>query len=149
MIVAVASVPGSPVVTVPIVNVGVSQGFIVGRNSNEFDPLANVTYAELCVMLTKITDYADYAKSSAKDGDAWYKCYTDMAASAGLNKGVNVPLTAALTRGQVSQMIYNALITPKLVLLNILLWIINMPHLMELIPQNLRQSFQKSLMAML
>jgi hypothetical protein len=96
------------------VNVGVSQGFIVGRNSNEFDPLANVTYAELCVMLTKITDYADYAKSSAKDGDAWYKCYTDMAASAGLNKGVNVPLTAALTRGQVAQMIYNALITPKL-----------------------------------
>ena len=96
------------------VNVGVSQGFIVGRNNNEFDPLANVTYAEMCVMLTKITDYADYAKSNAKDGDAWYKCYTDMAASAGLNKGVNVPPTAALTRGQVAQMIYNAMVTPKL-----------------------------------
>jgi len=96
------------------VNVGVSEGFISGRSENEFDPQANVTYAEMCVMTTKLTGYADYATSNIKEGDPWYKCYTDMAASAGLNKGVSVPLTSALTRGHVAQMIYNALVTPKL-----------------------------------
>ena len=96
------------------VNVGVSEGFINGRSADEFDPQSNVTYAEMCVMLTKITDYADYATSNIKEGDPWYKAYTDMAASAGLNKGVSVPLTSALTRGHVAQMIYNALVTPKL-----------------------------------
>ena len=96
------------------VNVGVSEGFINGRSADEFDPQSNVTYAEMCVMLTKITDYADYATSNIKEGDPWYKAYTDMAASAGLNKGVSVPLTSALKRGHVAQMIYNALVTPKL-----------------------------------
>ena len=37
------------------VNVGVSEGFISGRDANTFDPQANVTYAEMCVMTTKLT----------------------------------------------------------------------------------------------
>ncbi len=92
------------------VNVGVAQGFIAGMNDTTFAPQENVTYAQMCVMLTKITGYGDYAVSYG----GYPTGYTTMAASAGINKGVALANDAKLTRGQVAQMIYNALTAPML-----------------------------------
>jgi len=92
------------------VNVGVAQGFIAGYDATTFGPLDNVTYAQLCVMLTQITGYGDYAKAYG----GWPTGYTTMAATAGINKGVAVASDAALTKGQVAMMIWNALQAPML-----------------------------------
>lgn len=92
------------------VNVGVAQGFIAGYDANTFGPLDNVTYAQLCVMLTKITGYGEYAQAYG----GWPTGYTTMAATAGINEGVAVASDAALTKGQVAMMIWNALQAPML-----------------------------------
>lgn len=92
------------------VNVGVAQGFISGMDATTFAPQDNVTYAQMCVMLTSIAGYGDYAKSNG----GYPTGYTNMAASTGINKGVAVGNDVALTRGQVAQMIWNTLQTPKL-----------------------------------
>ena len=92
------------------VNVGVAQGFINGMNETTFAPQENVTYAQMCVMLTLITGYGDYAAANG----GWPTGYTQMAASAGINKGVAVSNDTPLKRGQVAQMLYNALTTPIL-----------------------------------
>lgn len=92
------------------VNVGVAQGFIKGMGDGTFAPMDQVTYAQMCVMLTTITGYGDYA---GKQG-GYPTGYTTMAAATGINKGVNVGNDTALTRGQVAQMLYNALVTPML-----------------------------------
>ena len=47
------------------VNVGVAQGFISGMDETTFAPQENVTYAQMCVMLTSIAGYGEYA---AKNG---------------------------------------------------------------------------------
>ncbi len=95
------------------VNVGVAQGFIAGMNDTTFAPKDNVTYAQMCVMLTKITGYGDYAAANSTVSD-WSAGYTAMAASVGINKGVQVSKDTKLTRAQVAQMLYNALLTPQL-----------------------------------
>ncbi|MBQ7986581.1 MAG: S-layer homology domain-containing protein, partial [Clostridia bacterium] len=92
------------------VNVGVAQGFIAGYDANTFGPLDNVTYAQMCVMLTKITGYGEYAQAYG----GWPTGYTTMAATAGINTGVAVAQDAALTKGQVAMMIWNALQAPML-----------------------------------
>ena len=92
------------------VNVGVAQGFIHGMDETTFAPKDNVTYAQMCVMLTLITGYGDYA--AAQGG--YPTGYTSMAASAGIIKGVSLSNDAKLKRGQVAQMLYNAMTTPLL-----------------------------------
>ena len=92
------------------VNVGVAQGFIKGYDASTFGPLDNVTYAQMCVMLTSIAGYGEYAAANG----GWPTGYTNMAAATGMNKGVAVAADAALTKGQVAQMVYNTLVTPKL-----------------------------------
>ncbi|MCR4718932.1 MAG: S-layer homology domain-containing protein, partial [Firmicutes bacterium] len=92
------------------VNVGVAQGFINGMDDTTFAPQENVTYAQMCVMLTLITGYGDYAKAYG----GWPTGYTTMAAQAGINKGVAVSNDTPLKRGQVAQMLYNAITTPVL-----------------------------------
>lgn len=92
------------------VNVGVAQGFISGMGDGSFAPQSNVTYAQMCVMLTSITGYGEYA---SKNG-GYPTGYTSMAAQVGINSGVSVAAETNLTRGQVAQMIYNALTTPML-----------------------------------
>ena len=92
------------------VNVGVAQGFISGYDANTFGPLDNVTYAQMCVMLTKITGYGEYAQAYG----GWPTGYTTMAATAGINKGVAAANDVALTKGQVAMMIWNALQAPML-----------------------------------
>ncbi|MBO5060493.1 MAG: S-layer homology domain-containing protein, partial [Clostridia bacterium] len=92
------------------INVGVAQGFISGMDATTFAPQDNVTYAQMCVMLTSIAGYGEYAKTNG----GYPTGYTNMAASTGINKGVAVGNDVALTRGQVAQMIWNALQTPML-----------------------------------
>lgn len=92
------------------VNVGVAQGFISGYDSETFGPLDNVTYEQLCKMLVCITGYGDYA---AVNG-GWPTGYTSIAGQLGINNKVVAASAAELTRGQVFQMIYNALTTPML-----------------------------------
>jgi hypothetical protein len=94
------------------INVGVAQGFIKGMDATTFAPQENVTYAQMCVMLTSIAGYGEYA--AANSTGTWSSGYTSMAASTGINKGVAVADDTALTRGQVAQMIYNTLCTPML-----------------------------------
>lgn len=94
------------------INVGVAQGFINGMDATTFAPQENVTYAQMCVMLTTIAGYGEYA--AANSTGVWSSGYTSMAASTGINKGVAVADDTALTRGQVAQMIYNTLVTPML-----------------------------------
>lgn len=92
------------------VNVGVSQGFIHGHDDTTFAPQDNVTYAQMCVMLTLITGYGDYAAAYG----GYPTGYTQIAASSGINNGVAVSNDTPLKRGQVAQMLYNALTTPML-----------------------------------
>ena len=92
------------------VNVGVAQGFISGYDNETFGPLDNVTYEQLCKMLVCITGYGDYA---AVNG-GWPTGYTSIAGQLGINNKVVTASAAELTRGQVFQMIYNALTTPML-----------------------------------
>ena len=92
------------------VNVGVAQGFINGMDDTTFAPQENVTYAQMCVMLTLITGYGEYAKQYG----GYPTGYTTMAASAGINKGVAVSNDTPLKRGQVAQMLYNAMTAPVL-----------------------------------
>ena len=92
------------------VNVGVAQGFIAGMDDTTFAPQENVTYAQMCVMLTKITGYGEYAEAYG----GWPTGYTTMANTAGIAKGVALSADAKLKRGQVAQMIYNALTAPLL-----------------------------------
>lgn len=92
------------------VNVGVAQGFIKGYDASTFGPLDNVTYAQMCVMLTSVAGYGEYAAANG----GWPTGYTNMAAATGMNKGVAVAADTALTKGQVAQMVYNTLVTPKL-----------------------------------
>ena len=92
------------------VNVGVAQGFIHGMDETTFAPQENVTYAQMCVMLTLITGYGDYAAANG----GYPTGYTQMAANAGINKGVAVSSNTPLKRGQVAQMLYNALTAPLL-----------------------------------
>lgn len=92
------------------VNVGVAQGFISGYDVSTFGPLDNVTFAQMCKMLTCITGYGDYA---AVNG-GWPNGYITIATQIGLTDKVVAAPTAELTRGQVFQMIYNALTTPML-----------------------------------
>lgn len=92
------------------INVGVAQGYINGMGDGLFAPESNVTYAQMCKMLSIITNYGSYAQSNG----GYPNGYVNMAAQVGINKGVSVGNDTNLTRAQVAQMIYNALTTPML-----------------------------------
>lgn len=92
------------------INVGVAQGFISGMGDGTFAPNNNVTYAQMCSMLTSVTGYGDYAAANG----GWPNGYTNIAAQIGLNEKVAANTDTELTRAQVFQMVYNALTTPML-----------------------------------
>lgn len=92
------------------VNVGVAQGYIHGMGDGTFAPQDKVTFAQMCVMLTTITGYSDYA---AVNG-GYPQGYIAMASTAGINKGVALAAETPLKRGQVAQMVYNAVTAPML-----------------------------------
>lgn len=92
------------------VNIGVAQGFIAGMSKTEFAPQENVTFAQMCKMLDCITGYGDYAANNG----GWPTGYVALASQTGISKGISASTDTKLTRGQVAQMLYNALTTPNL-----------------------------------
>lgn len=98
------------------INKGVSMGYINGMENNEFQPDGNVTYAQVIKMMLCAMGYEDYAASLADQygytGANWYIPYTQLAADAGVTDGVYAGPNEAVTRGQVAQLVYNAIKAP-------------------------------------
>lgn len=94
----------------------VANGWIKGYGDGKFGPEDNVTYAQMCVMLTNAF-FKD--KLDAYDGvkDPWYMSYCTVASEIGLLEGTNVKNTPTneaavsqhVTRYEMAQMIYNAM----------------------------------------
>ncbi|MBQ8637246.1 MAG: S-layer homology domain-containing protein [Clostridia bacterium] len=92
------------------VNVGVAQNYISGTSATTFNPLDNVTYAQMLTMLTRILGYGDFAVSRGGYPDG----YVTSAAIAGIVKGVAAGNEEAITRAQAAQLIWNAVQAPML-----------------------------------
>ena len=92
------------------VNVGVANGYISGRTATEFAPKDDVSFADMCTMLTRILGYGDYAESKG----GYPNGYITAASSAGILTGVSAAAGAKLTRGQVAQLLWNAIQAPML-----------------------------------
>lgn len=82
-------------------------GIILGRTENEFDPTANVNYAEALTMAVRALGYEE----RDKDGKITFSYPNDYLAKAidlGLTKGVKVAdKYQALTRAETAQVIFN------------------------------------------
>lgn len=92
------------------VNVGVAQGFISGMSATEFAPSANVTYAQMLSILTRILGYGEFA--ATKGG--YPNGYLTAASMAGILTGVSAAADTEVTRAQVAQLIWNAVQAPML-----------------------------------
>lgn len=92
------------------VNVGVAQNYISGTSATTFNPLDNVTYAQMLTMLTRILGYGDFAVSRGGYPDG----YVTSAAIAGIVKGVAAGNEEPITRAQAAQLIWNAVQAPML-----------------------------------
>lgn len=92
------------------VNVGVAQNYISGTSATTFNPLDNVTYAQMLTMLTRILGYGDFAVSRGGYPDG----YVTSASIAGIVKGVAAGTEEPITRAQAAQLIWNAVQAPML-----------------------------------
>lgn len=92
------------------VNVGVAQGYISGTSATTFNPLDNVTYAQLLTMLTRILGYGDFAASRG----GYPNGYLTAASTAGILSGVSAAAEEPITRAQAAQLIWNAVQAPML-----------------------------------
>lgn len=92
------------------VNVGVAQNYISGTSATTFNPLDNVTYAQMLTMLTRILGYGDFAVSRGGYPDG----YVTAASTAGIVKGVVAGTEEPITRAQAAQLIWNAVQAPML-----------------------------------
>lgn len=92
------------------VNVGVAQGYISGTSATTFNPLDNVTYAQLLTMLTRILGYGDFAVSRG----GYPNGYLTAASTAGILTGVSAAAEEPITRAQAAQLIWNAVQAPML-----------------------------------
>ncbi len=90
---------------------GVAQGIINGTSETTFDPEATVTFAQATKMLVNACGYEEYAQVAG----GWPNGYLSWGTELGINKGVTgVSNDTELTRGQVAQMIANAIKAPIL-----------------------------------
>ncbi len=90
---------------------GVAQGIINGTSETTFDPEATVTFAQATKMLVNACGYDEYAQIAG----GWPNGYLTWGSELGINKGVTgVSNDTELTRGQVAQMIANAIKAPIL-----------------------------------
>ena len=90
---------------------GVAQNIINGISETTFDPEATVTFAQATKMLVNACGYDEYAQIAG----GWPNGYLTWGSKLGINKGVTgVSNDTELTRGQVAQMIANAIIAPIL-----------------------------------
>lgn len=88
-------------------------GIILGRSENEFDPTANVNYAEALTMAVRALGYEE----RDKDGKITFSYPNDYLAKAidlGLTKGVKVAdKYQALTRAETAQIIFNMIYSER------------------------------------
>lgn len=90
---------------------GVAQQIINGTSDTTFDPEATVTFAQAMKMLVNACGYEPYAQNAG----GWPNGYLSWGTELGINKGVTgVGNDTELTRGQVAQMIANAIKAPIL-----------------------------------
>ena len=88
------------------VNIGVSEGFILGYEDGSFKPDNNVTFAEMVSMLVRVAGYGRYAEYLG----GWPNGYLSVGNDKGVTNGVSAGADVAVTRGQVAQLIYNTLL---------------------------------------
>ncbi len=86
---------------------GVSQGSINGMGDGTFAPKANVTGVQFAKMLLGILGYD--AAEEGYTGTNWMYNVNIDAVDAGLYRGLDIDATAALSRDDAAQMMYNAL----------------------------------------
>lgn len=85
-------------------------GFIQGYGNGMFAPESHVTYAEAVKMLVCCLGYEE--RAAAVGG--WPSGYLSIAAEIGVTKNISFQADVAVTRGDLAQLIYNALNTPIL-----------------------------------
>lgn len=90
---------------------GVYSGLINGMGDGTFAPNANVTYAQAMKILVCAAGYEQWAT----DAGGWPDGYLKYANEAGIGAGIQASNDTAITRGQVAQMIYNAIQAPVVV----------------------------------
>ena len=91
------------------ISVGVAQNFINGMGDGTFSPDTNVTYAQIVKMLVAALGYTTAAEANG----GYPSGYLQTASSIGITANVTgVGQDTAVTRGQVAQLIDNALATP-------------------------------------
>lgn len=91
------------------INVGVAQKFINGMGDGTFSPDTNVTYAQIVKMLVAALGYT----TAAEGAGGYPNGYLQIASQVGVTAGVaGLDADTAVTRGQVAQLIANAVKTP-------------------------------------
>lgn len=87
------------------INVGTSEGLIIGDDNGLFRPNDTISYVEAVIILVRALGYEPQA--IAKGG--YPNGYLATASSIGLTKNVSNSANALITRGDVAQLAYNAL----------------------------------------
>ena len=82
-------------------------GIIAGDGNGRFNPTAPVLGTQFAKMLLVALGYDP--KIEKLVGNSWAINTAKLAASAGLDKGLDISLSAALTREQAAQMAFNAM----------------------------------------
>lgn len=90
------------------INAGVQAGYINGMGDGTFAPDANVTYAQMVKMLVSAMGYDAYADFMG----GYPNGYIAIANSEGVADGVKSNADDKVTRAQVAQLVYNALLAP-------------------------------------
>ncbi len=90
------------------INAGVQAGYINGMGDGTFAPDANVTYAQMVKMLMSAMGYDSYAEFMG----GYPNGYIALANSEGVADGVKGNADDKVTRAQVAQLVYNALLAP-------------------------------------
>lgn len=94
----------------------VANGWINGYGDGRFGPEDKVTYAQMCIMLTKAF-FKDELDAYTGPKTTWYTAYCNVASEIGLLEGTNVKNTPTdatavaqhMNRYEMAQMIYNAM----------------------------------------
>lgn len=103
--------PGKADWAIGYVATAANEGIINGTSATTFDPDATVTYAQATKMLVNACGYDAYAQQVG----GWPSGYLSYGYTLGINEGITgVGNDTELTRGQVAQMVANALKAPLL-----------------------------------
>ncbi len=87
------------------INVGTSEGLIIGDDNGLFRPNDTISYVEAVIILVRALGYEPQAMSKG----GYPNGYLTTANSIGLTKNISNSANALITRGDVAQLAYNAL----------------------------------------